>query len=269
MTGEKRSQDRDSASTVRILRFLQNAGGEAKLAPVDGASVRIDSRESSLVVSRDVIAEICRQALVELRKSGCRLTSLGRESLKDLLTSRNDLTRSSKYGRGKRGRRTSESPLDRLYQRGGKSGKAWLSEAEFEAGERLRHDFECGRLQPRITASWDASPVCVRGHRVSGAMELSDFALDARLRVEKAIGTLQEGLAGIALDVCCFLKGLEQVERERQWPPRSAKVMLKTALAGLAEHYGLTKTSHRKFGSILHWGDDDYRPDITPPTDAT
>ncbi len=35
-----------------------------------------------------------------------------------------------------------ESPLARLYQRIGKDGKAWLGEAEFAAGERLRTDFE-------------------------------------------------------------------------------------------------------------------------------
>ena len=36
-----------------------------------------------------------------------------------------------------------------------------------------------------------------------------------------------------------YLKGLTEVERERQWPARSAKLMLRTALAALDRHYAM------------------------------
>lgn len=235
----------------------------------DHANVRLRHGEHNLLVPRKLVMELGQEKLIELKDSHFRLTSLGREHLKLLLTGRNEghPAGGPKAGMRQRGMRTSESPLDRLYQRG-KSGKAWLSETEFEAGERLRRDFEFGRLQPRVTLNWEAGAGRVGGRHSGGVAELSDFAIDARRRVERALNTLQDGLAGIALDVCCFLKGLEQVERERQWPPRSAKLMLKTALAVLAEHYGLATTDRRGYAAILHWGDGDYRPRIAPSSDT-
>jgi Domain of unknown function (DUF6456) len=150
-----------------------------------------------------------------------------------------------------------ESPLARLYQRRDRHGKAWLGEAEFAAGERLRSDFERAGLQPRISANWEAS--VASGSRGGGAAEISDFAMDARKRLDAAIDALEPSLAGVTLDICCFLKGLEQVERERSWPPRSAKLMLRTALSLLARHYGLAGSSQSK-ARMQHWGAADYRP---------
>ncbi|MFN3502108.1 MAG: DUF6456 domain-containing protein, partial [Allorhizobium sp.] len=47
-------------------------------------------------------------------------------------------------------------------------------------------------------------------------------------------------------------------EHERQWPARSAKLMLRTALLSLARHYAPPPVRSR----TRHWGDDGFRPDI-------
>lgn len=157
----------------------------------------------------------------------------------------------------------SESPLAQLVRMKTKAGKPFLSTREFEAGERLRSDYTRGQLMPRMAANWIAS--VASGRRAGGGVaELTDAALGARLRVEGAIAAVGPELSGVLLDVCCFLKGLEQVEMERGWPARSAKVVLKTALGVLARHYfpecQANGSSQRK---VLHWGAQDYRPSLS------
>ena len=44
----------------------------------------------------------------------------------------------------------SESPLGQLMRRKGRDGEAFLSSAEFQAGERLRADYTRGQIMPRL-----------------------------------------------------------------------------------------------------------------------
>jgi hypothetical protein len=158
-----------------------------------------------------------------------------------------------------------ESPIAAL-ARPGKNGTPWLSADLATAAEKLRRDFEIGRLQPRVTANWSAS--VNSGRRTgdsSGLTDLTDMALAARLRVDRALRHVGPELSGVLIDVCCFLKGLETVERERRWPARSAKLVLRIALQSLARHYGLAPaaTGMLASGNLRHWGADDFRPAIT------
>ena len=133
------------------------------------------------------------------------------------------------------------------------------------AAERLRRDFEVGALQPRITANWSASVNDGPSERATGGMaDLTDMALAARVRVDRAMHAVGPELSGVLVDVCCFLKGLETVERERQWPARSAKLVLRLALESLARHYGLTPAAPDARGrrKSATGARKDYRPEI-------
>ncbi len=151
-----------------------------------------------------------------------------------------------------------ETPLTRLAAPRGRE-PAFLAEDEARAGERLRVDFTRAGLTPGISQNWDFGP---RGAGAPhGTGDLSDSALDARRRVSNALDAVGPELSGLVLDVCCFLKGLETVERERKWPARSAKLMLKTGLSILSRHYGHASGAGRE-GRIRRWGTPDSRPRV-------
>lgn len=154
-----------------------------------------------------------------------------------------------------------ETPLTRLATRRTRSGAPFLTEEEARAGERLRSDFTRAGLMASITQRWDAQPR-QKGGAGAGARDISDFAIDARGRVNAAVEAVGPELAGVLLDICCFLKGLELVERERQWPARSAKLLLKAGLGVLARHYGFEPAGASRTRRAHRWATADYRPVI-------
>ncbi|MGN6099147.1 MAG: DUF6456 domain-containing protein [Bosea sp. (in: a-proteobacteria)] len=156
-----------------------------------------------------------------------------------------------------------ESPLLWLHRRPGKDGKPQIGDQEFAAGERFRADLTRARILPRTTMNWDAA--LTPDERGPGARDpagASDAAVAARQRVRRACERLGPELSGVAIDVCGFLKGLDLVERERQWPARSAKVVLRLALATLASHYGIDRVRGR--ADIAGWQAPGARPGIPP-----
>ncbi|WP_246103183.1 DUF6456 domain-containing protein [Rhizobium straminoryzae] len=151
-----------------------------------------------------------------------------------------------------------ESPLAALVRLKDRDGKPFFGEEAIAAGERLAADFERGQLTPRVTASWEPRLAQRMAGERGGLQDLSDTALAARLRVNRAVEAMGPDLSGVALDVCCFCKGLELVERERGWPVRSAKLMLRTALLALARHYAPPPGRPRRHA----WGAEDFRPQL-------
>ena len=51
------------------------------------------------------------------------------------------------------------------------------------------------------------------------------------------MGELGPGLGDVALRCCCYLEGLETVEKRLGWAARSGKIVLRIALQRLKRHY--------------------------------
>ncbi|MCB1485246.1 MAG: DNA replication protein [Hyphomicrobiaceae bacterium] len=162
---------------------------------------------------------------------------------------------------------TQESPLAWLAGRKDKDGRPLISREEFEAGERLRRDYHFAMLAQKVTASWSAVS-CGSGSRRSApgmGVDLADNVIAARERVNRALLAVGPELAGVLIDVCCYLKGLESLEKASGWPQRSGKIVLQIALQSLARHYGLSGHAVAQSSGparVNHWGAPDYRPAV-------
>jgi hypothetical protein len=157
-----------------------------------------------------------------------------------------------------------ESPLAWLARRKDRDGRPFLTAAQCQAGERFRRDATQAQILQRVTVDWEARGGAGRGAAPRGPV--ADVAIDARRRLSGALEAVGPELAGLLTDVCGYLKGLELVESERGWPPRSAKIVLRIALERLALHYGLASEAQgpERSRRLLHWGAADYRPAISP-----
>ena len=148
-----------------------------------------------------------------------------------------------------------ESPLAWLARRKGRDGRMLIEPVQFLAGERLRTEFTRAQLMPRITSNWSVS--VADGRRGATPASFTEAVLGARQRVRQALEAAGPEFSGLLIDVCCFLKSLADVERERSWPPRSAKVVLQLGLDRLARHYGLRTEAHGRKAELRTWLADD------------
>jgi len=132
-----------------------------------------------------------------------------------------------------------DSPLGWLFSRG------FVSERQFEAGERLRSDWERAHLAPRITMAWDSAPVA-RGRGGSAPQpDLSGARIDARRRFHDAIDSAGPGLADILWRIVCSGDGMREAETALGWPARAGRVVLTLALDRIADHYRIPSPSGR------------------------
>jgi len=126
-----------------------------------------------------------------------------------------------------------ESPLTWLRARG------HVSARQYEAGERVRADYEMAALGPRVTMRWDAAP-SARGRRGSSeGLDPTLAQISAKRRFEGAVTAVGPGLSDILWRVICAGEGLAAAEKALGWPSRAGKLVLGLALDRVADHYGL------------------------------
>ena len=121
-----------------------------------------------------------------------------------------------------------ESPLGWLHAHG------HLDDRLFDAGERLRVDYERAQIAPGVTMRWE--PVRLRrqpGERLAP----TERQLAARQRFEGAIRAAGKGLEDILWRVVCACETLPAAEKALEWPTRSGKLVLKLALDRVADFY--------------------------------
>ena len=147
-----------------------------------------------------------------------------------------------------------ESPLAWLSRRKGADKRPLIDALQFAAGERLRSDFTYAGLSPRMTLDWTRY-----GAGTSSGIGHPGLATEvmtaARQRLHAALDALGPDYAGLALDLCCFLKGIGDVERARGLKQRSAKHRLIVALDILVRHYGLGARGPECGQGIVAWAE--------------
>jgi hypothetical protein len=266
----ERSKGKEHAREIaRLLRFIGNQG--CIIEDQAGEHLLLRPGGTGQPARRETVKRASRAGLVLVREGRIFATSEARNWLRRHMAAREEafldqhrvIEISEATVEGERAHvrlNAAESPLALLSRLKDRSGDAWFPQDAVLAGERLARDFHFAALQPKLSQSYEPRPGASGRPGPGAATELKDNVVAARTRVARAVDAMGPDLSGVVLDVCCFEKGLEKVERERQWPARSAKLMLKTALMQLHRHYN--PPSPQPAPRSHAWGAEGYRPEI-------
>ncbi len=126
-----------------------------------------------------------------------------------------------------------ESPLGWLHARG------HLTDRQFDAGEKLRMDWERANLSPNVTMRWDAAPLASSRRASSEMLNQTEAQIAAKQRFDQAITSIGKDLSDLSWRVICGGEGVPAAEKTLGWPARSGKLVLKIALDRLGDFYRL------------------------------
>ncbi|WP_324807294.1 DUF6456 domain-containing protein [Sphingomonas sp. LY29] len=131
----------------------------------------------------------------------------------------------------------SESPLGWLLSRG------HLTRRQYEAGERLRLDWERSQLPPRVTMAWNPAPVSRGKGGAAPDIDLNGSQIDARRRFEAAVEAAGPGLSDILWRIVCAGEGMRDAETALGWPARAGKLVLSMALDRVGDHFRMPRSA--------------------------
>lgn len=253
MTQDLPKTDPDFAQDAqRILRRLCES--DAFLVVADGMEKAVVMREAgngqslrTAVVNASVAQAMALREWIVCKARGrvakYQITAAGRIALSEITGDEGepngfaeDQASFDMDGQGRRPRYgLGDSPLMAFARRKGANGQPFLANDLVRAGERLREDFELAHMSARETQNWQGFLAHVRSEPSSDDPHVR--RIDARKRVQEALVDLGPGLAEVAVACCCFLEGIETVERRMGWSARSGKIVLRIALQRLRRHY--------------------------------
>jgi hypothetical protein len=130
--------------------------------------------------------------------------------------------------------------VSRLSASAGHEG--FLHPHHLEAARLVVSTFERAMLRQRVTMSYDLARIGGNASR-HGQADLSETVEDARQKLARLAQRIPPDCWGVLTDVCVYDKGLQQIEVERHWPRRSAKLVLRIGLEQLARLMGLDATA--------------------------
>lgn len=221
----------------RFMKLL--VSGET--ASLQGREFIVKSTAGRSGLPEKTVQALAARGLVTIAAMNCRAKPEARSWLKRRIADRDHYAaqhRTLVAGADDSTLNLNESPLAKLaHSTNGRA--AFLDPHHLLAGERIRSLFERAHLIQRTTMSYDPSrlPGASAGPRWGS---VSDMVIDARKSLAQIESALPADCAGVVLDVCGNLKGLQQVETERRWPRRSAKLVLRIGLEQTASHFGLS-----------------------------
>ncbi len=242
----------------RLLRYLERDGAFALLSPQDAMTLDLFRIVAGVTMGGGTVSaasahELCARGILIWTVSGARQKLIraadnATEPVHDTPVARQSAIaveqRTDAQGQAQIALvNRAESPLAWLRSRKDSQGRPLLNSIAFAAGERMRHDMEAAHMLPRLSANWSSAPSGKT--RSPGSLHESERATAARQRTDKALAAVGPEFSGLLVDVCGFLKGLPQIELERGWPPRSARIVLGLALDRLAAHYETVRSPDR------------------------
>lgn len=257
---------------MRILRCLCERG--ALLAVAEGMEKAIVVRDSIAgdstrtgVVDRPVAEAMALKGWIATKEGGkisrYRITNAGRNALVDLMAraenakmAGNEREQDEDFGLSdlpveetakstrKRQRYNSvESPIAGLARRRDRDGQPFLSADLVHAGEKLREEYELAQMAKGDSKAWRVFLASSGVGEFSTTQKGRNAADDARARVAEALRELGPGLADVILRCCCYLEGLEDVEKALGWSARSGKIVLRIGLQRLQRHFDAVATA--------------------------
>ncbi|MBJ7577758.1 hypothetical protein JHC09_07635 [Devosia sp. MC532] len=141
-------------------------------------------------------------------------------------------------------------PILRLAKDSG--AQVFLLDHHLEAARRLTALFWRARLNQRVTMSYDPTRI---GNKAGGAPQ-GDMALsaaEARAQLNRLAQTLPKDCWAVLSDVCFYQLGLQDIETQRQWPRRGAKLVLRIALEHLAQRWGINARAVGEGQGVTGW----------------